>query len=339
MMSKVVLRPIKKKDIGDLYELAKRSGEGMTTLPPNKKWLASEIERSVYSFQKKVHVPKNEKYMFALEDTELKRVVGVSAIEASVGGNIPCYSYKLGHKVIASHAVNVHRTLQILYLVNDYQNKTEICSLYLLPRYRVNKLGAFLSRARFLFMKLQPKRVTDLIFAEMRGYADDQKEPPFWRGYMQRFFPMSFHKASLLSVITNKQFIADLIPQYPIYVDLLPKYCQLIIGQPHKETIPAIRILEKEGFVYKNYVDIFDAGPCIETSFRQIRTIRMSNYYVITSIEKKVDGVLGMVCNEYGPFKAMLAHVNVTDNEIKIGDETARKLDLLLGDRVLAMFF
>lgn len=37
-----------------------------------------------------------------------------------------------------------------------------------------------------------------------------------------------------------------------------------VIGQVHPQTAPARAVLEKEGFRYRNYIDIFDGGPTLE---------------------------------------------------------------------------
>ena len=37
-----------------------------------------------------------------------------------------------------------------------------------------------------------------------------------------------------------------------------------MIGKVHPQTAPARTVLEKEGFRYLNYIDIFDGGPTLE---------------------------------------------------------------------------
>ena len=55
------------------------------------------------------------------------------------------------------------------------------------------------------------------------------------------------------------------MPKYPIYVNLLSKEAQQVINKVHDKTVPALRLLEAEGFARrKGYVDIFDAGPTVE---------------------------------------------------------------------------
>jgi arginine N-succinyltransferase len=87
---------------------------------------------------------------------------------------------------------------------------------------------------------------------------------------------MDFSQADSLSATTDNQFILDLMPQHPIYVDLLPKEAQAAIGKVHKDGQGARALLEWEGFTFSNVVDIFDAGPLVSARRDQIRTLRES---------------------------------------------------------------
>ena len=112
---------------------------------------------------------------------------------------------------------------------------------------------------------------------------------------MQSFFQyVSFAEADRLTVATNKQFIADLMPRNPIYVKLLSFEAQSVLGKPHPTTIPAMNILLKEGFRYHNYIDIFDAGPTLEAPLPEINTIKSSRIVTIKSIRVKKK-----TCDEY----------------------------------------
>ena len=52
------------------------------------------------------------------------------------------------------------------------------------------------------------------------------------------------------------------------------------MGQVHKNTVPARRLLEQEGFRFENYVDIFDGGPTLEARVQDIRAVRESRLYL-----------------------------------------------------------
>ena len=71
---------------------------------------------------------------------------------------------------------------------------------------------------------------------------------PFWEWLEAHFFSMDFPTADYLSGIGNKVFIAELMPRYPIYTNLLSQEAQDVIGHVHEKTRPALRLLEREGF-------------------------------------------------------------------------------------------
>ena len=97
---------------------------------------------------------------------------------------------------------------------------------------------------------------------------------PFWEAVGRHFFRMDFAEADKLSATTDNQFILDLMPQHPIYVDLLPEEARAVIGQCHRDGEGARRLLEWEGFRSRNVVDIFDGGPLMSAPRDAIRTVR-----------------------------------------------------------------
>jgi len=330
-----VLRPMRQTDADDLYQMALAVGYGMTSLLADRAWLYREIKRSEQSFHKIVQIPNCEKYLFALEDYAQKKIMGVCGIEARVGGHIPVYSYKLTQQTVLSKPIDVQQCRSILHLANDYQAQTELCSLYLSTQYRIAGLGSFLSKARLLYIAAHQQRFQPTVFATMRGQIDRAGQSPFWQGLLRHFIPIPFTKASELTVTTDKQFIADLMPQHPIYVDLLPKYCQRVIGKPHRATIPAMHILLKEGLQYQNYIDIFDGGPILASPLPQIHTVRNSQYCQITKLTKTIHGTPYMVCTTE-PFRATCAPINHLDLQtIELMYTTAEQLQVQPGSTLL----
>ena len=110
----------------------------------------------------------------------------------------------------------------------------------------------------------------------MRGVSDENGQSPFWGWLQQHFFSIDFIDADYLSGTGQKDFIAELMPKLPIYVNLLSDEARAVIGQVHEKTRPALRLLEQEGFRCRGYVDIFDAGPTLEVWREQIDAIRRS---------------------------------------------------------------
>lgn len=339
----MLFRSARDTDLDAVHQLAIQSGIGMTTLPKDKELLKKRISWSSESFNKEVTTPLNEYYLFVLEDQETKKIVGTSAIEASTGYEAPFYSYKVSKRTRVCHSLNIRSDYEVLSLVNDNQGRTEICTLFLIPEYRRLYDGLLLSKGRFLFMAQNPTRFAPTVIAEMRGISDEQGQSPFWDNIGQHFFHMPFSEADRLTLATNKQFIADLMPRNPIYIKLLSEEAQAVIGQPHQSTIPAMSILQKEGFRFNNYVDIFDAGPTIESPLSDIKTIALSRIMKVKNISDEVSSKNYLLANTQMDFRATInfALINKEDNTCIISRNTAELLEVKRGDtlRVLTTPF
>lgn len=330
----MLFRSAVEKDLDVIHHLAEHSGIGMTTLPKDKTLLHKRLSWSCDSFKKPVNHPHDEYYLFVLEDPLTAQVVGTSAIESTTGHDLPFYSYKVSKRTRICHSLNIRSDYEVLSLVNDNQGKSEICTLFLEPAYRRNSNGLLLSRARFLFMAHYPGRFASNVIAEMRGISDDWGHSPFWDNVGRHFFHMPFADADRLTLSTNKQFIADLMPRNPIYLKLLSVAAQAVIGKPHQSTLPAMNILLREGFRYNSYVDIFDAGPTIESPLKQIRTVAASHIMTIKNISDDVSSKRFMIANTRLDFRATISHVifNPLQNTCIISKLTAQMLEVKCGD-------
>lgn len=272
----MVIRPIRADDYPALYDIAVESGHGFTSLPVNDELLMRKISRSEQSFSKNVSGPGDEGYLFVLEDTETGEICGTSALEAAVGLDDAFYHYHLGKVVHSSRSLGVYKTVDILTLCNDYTGVSELCTLFLREKRREKNNGRLLSKMRFLFLAEFPHRFSERIIAEMRGVSNTDGSSPFWQWLQEHFFSVDFPTADYLTGIGQKVFIAELMPKYPIYVSLLSKQAQAVIGQVHEKTKPALALLQAEGFSSRGYVDIFDAGPTVEARVEHIRSVRNS---------------------------------------------------------------
>ncbi|MFY7855086.1 MAG: arginine N-succinyltransferase, partial [Rubrivivax sp.] len=99
---------------------------------------------------------------------------------------------------------------------------------------------------------------------------------PFWDAVGRRFFDMDYPQIERLTGGRSKAFIAELMPQAPIYVPLLPEAAQWAIGQLHPQAELPFSILLDEGFDTETYVDIFDGGPTVDARLAMLRTVRRS---------------------------------------------------------------
>ncbi|WP_133127833.1 arginine N-succinyltransferase [Legionella nagasakiensis] len=330
----MLFRSAKNTDLPAIYHLAKHSGIGLTTLPNDMGLLSKRLEWSTTSFSRAVSHPDNEYYLFVLEDPSTHQVVGTSALEAFTGHDNPFYSYKLSKRTRVCHSLDIRTDYEVLSLVNDNQGCSETCTLFLDPDYRHSSNGLLLSRARFLFMAHYPFRFTSTVIAEMRGISDEAGHSPFWDAVGRHFFHMSFAEADRLTISTNKQFIADLMPRNPVYVKLIDPAAQAVIGKPHQSTVPAMNILMHEGFRYNNYVDIFDAGPTLEAPREKIHSVAASQVMTVKNIIDEVSSKRFILANTRLDFRATISQVivNQHQNSCIVSKETAELLQVERND-------
>ncbi|MGO2135402.1 MAG: arginine N-succinyltransferase [Marinobacter sp.] len=279
----LVIRPLQQEDLEDLYAMAQNAGKGLTTLPADRDVLQRKINLAQETFNQRC-APEAGLYLFALEDTEAGKAVGISGIQARVGLDEVFYNYRLSVTVNASKELGVHVRTPTLHLSNDMTDTSEICSLLLSEDYHGGGNGLLLSRSRFMYLDEFRKHFSEKVFAEMRGVSDEQGLSPLWDALGSKFFDMKFTEADMLSGLGNKAFIAELMPKYPIYLPMLPESARAVIGRVHGNTAPALKMLQAEGFNFNGMVDIFDGGPVVEAFVHTIRTVRDSiNRYAMVS--------------------------------------------------------
>ena len=187
-----------------------------------------------------------------------------------------------------------------------------------------------MSKSRFVFMAQFAERFGTKVIAEMRGVNDANGNSPFWHWLGTHFFSMEFKQADYLVGLGNKVFIAELMPKYPLYVNLLSPEAQAVISHVHEKTRPALRLLEKEGFQHMGYVDIFDAGPTVEAQLKDVSSVKNSAVFPTKIAQPKDDAELFLISNtELTNFRSSIVPVSFDDkgNAI-ISQETARGLQL-----------
>jgi arginine N-succinyltransferase len=127
---------------------------------------------------------------------------------------------------------------------------------------------------------------------------DEDGHSPFYEHLAKRFFHMDFFEVDHLTGVTDKQFITDLMPKYPIYVDLLPPEARNVIGKTHRDGAGARRLLELEGFRYDRVIDIFDGGPTMASPRDDLLAVKTSQQ-------------LRVKAGEPGPIRALVSNERI----------------------------
>ena len=328
----LIIRPVALKDLEPLIGLTASTGYGLTTLPADPAFLRKRILRSQRSFEGIGDHPNGEAYLLVLEDTATGAVLGTSGCVSKVGGFEPFYAYRIETTVHHSKFLGVRKEIAVLHLVAEHNGPCEIGSLFLAPQHRGGHNGRVLSLSRFLFMADHEQCFDPVVLAEMRGVVDDEGRSPFWDAVGKHFFDIDYPRADYLSVI-DKRFIADLMPKHPVYVTLLPPEARGVIGLVHEQTRPALRMLEAEGFAWTGMVDMFDAGPIIICTLKDIRVVKESRKAVLTEVDGEIAGEAQLVSNARADFRACAAAVGQTPGGgVRLSAECAAALGVKVGD-------
>ena len=184
-------------------------------------------------------------------------------------------------------------------------------------------------------MAAHPARFAEEVIAEMRGVNDDDGNSPFWDAVGRHFFQVGFAEADTQSA-QDKAFIGEMMPEHPIYIPMLPPEVQAVVGQVHRQTRPALRMLSQEGFDFGDEVDIFDGGPLMRAPRDSIRTVAESTVAPLGRVVAACDNPREiLVSNErLDDFKCCLGRVDVEGDAVAVPRDVALAIGVRLGDPV-----
>lgn len=330
----LVVRPAGPADLDHLLELAILSGPGFTSLPEDADQLAERLELGRDSFSGKL-APQDCWYTLMLEESDTGDVDGVGSVKAAVGLKRPFFSFRLVNNTQSSPSLGVKLDHQTLVLVNECTGWTEVGSLFLKADRRKGGAGRLLSQSRYMLIGAQPDLFAESVLAELRGVFTPDGACPFWDHVAHKFFPMEFDDADRMTGSTDKQFILDLSPRHPIYVELLPEPARAVIGKVHPQGVPAMALLESEGFRANGLVDIFDAGPTVSCGRDNIRTVRDARR-LTARIAEEVEAELPALIStdSVAAFRAVRQKAVVEGETVTLARETADALKVRSGDTV-----
>ena len=272
----LIVRAARRDDIDEFVGLAEAAGTGFTSLSLGRDELAARLEKSLKAFESNIKSPGEEVYQLILEDTESGHVLGCAAIKAAVGLSKAYFDFKILTMAQASIEADRRFDMDVMLLVNDFAGASEVGSLFVSEAARGSGVGRLVAQTRYLLMAADFDRFGERVLAELRGVVRPDGSSPFFDHVTRPFFQMTFDEADRMSAATDNQFILDLMPNHPIYVDLLPEEARAVIGVTHDDGVGARKLLEWEGFTYDRYIDIFDGGPLMSVATRQARSARES---------------------------------------------------------------
>ncbi|MBM7407477.1 MULTISPECIES: arginine N-succinyltransferase [Sphingomonas] len=329
----LVVRPAGPADLIALKELAVLSGRGFTSLPENDDVLAERLALAEESFAGTV-APAEAWYTLMLEESDTGEVLGVAGVRAAVGLTRPHFSFRIVTLAQYSPAARTRFDHQALVLVNECGGWTEVGSLFVHPRLRGGGGGSLLARARYMLIGAEPIRFSHTVMAELRGWFDADDTSPFWEGVSSKFYRLPFEQADHMVTATDGQFILDLAPRHPIYVELIDRAASDAIGRVHRDGEAALALLEREGFERSGLVDIFDGGPTVTCARDTLATVRSGRTFRL-AVGEVADAAPALLSTAaVVDFRATRAPARADGAALVIAPATADALRLREGDLI-----
>ena len=270
----LVLRDAQKSDLQGL----KRLGAVLNSvnLHDNDAVLSTLLDKSVKSFAGKIRDPFEREYLFVLEDSRNKRLVGTSMIIAQHGTfAAPHIYFQVTQSENYSATIDRHVRHQVLSIGYNYAGPTEIGGLVVDPPFRSGdeKPGKQLSYVRFLYIAMHRKLFRERVLAELLPPLMADGRSLLWEACGKKFTGLTYQEADRLSR-QNKEFIKELFPSSDIYASLFPDRAQKLIGEVGAQTRGVKRMLERIGFHYADHIDPFDGGPHFEADVGEITLVQ-----------------------------------------------------------------
>lgn len=342
----LVIRPVKMADIEALVMLAEHATPKLTNLPANRERLEERIARSLASFNDDIEFPGNEHYTFVLENSAQVdeagngEVLGTATIRAQAGAREAYYTYRQETLIHASQQLNVRREVQTLALSHEVSDATLLCAYSLNPRYKGTSAESLLRRARLMFVAQYPERFSRILAVAFPGYLDTRNESPFWESVGHHFFARSFHDINHIAGVRSKSFIAEVMPQFPLYLPLLTPQARAAIGREHPAHEDALQEMLAEGFVRSRHVDIFDAGPIVKAERERLATFCRAAWHPVRlrPQESLPDAEPALIANQaLGNFRCIVARYALSaTGQLMLSDADAKRLGVEEGRAVLA---
>lgn len=326
-------------------------------LPDDLPSLQKLLDVSQRSCAGRITDPMAREFLFVMEDTDTKRLVGTSQIIARHGTReAPHIYFDVLDEERYSETIDRHFRHKVLRIGFDYEGPTEIGGLVLDPRYRgaPGKLGKQLSFVRFLFIAMHRGEFRDRVLAELLPPLSDDGKSALWEALGRRFTDMDYAEADRISK-TNKEFIRNLFPSGMIYASLFDPAAQEVIGKVGPQTEGVKKMLEGVGFKAMGRVDPFDGGPHFEartddiwpvTHARKASALVVERRTIVENAGESADGLVAFEpprarAKTLGFFRAIYTDFRFAraGKAVEIPAEAAKALGAKKGDKLWALPF
>lgn len=252
-----LFRPAAADDVSAITRFTAKADAGLTTVPKSKSAVTDYVTESLDFLAGK---PSANRLLFVAErDGD---ILGISGIIPRLGVDRPFYSFKRSRHARKASKQDLSVRYDTLQLTTDFDDYTELATIFLAPEARGTGVGRLLSLGRLGFIHAHRDRFEDHLMADVRGWVDAEGRSPFWQHLTSKFIHTGFDEADRMSS-QDGSFIVELCPALPIMLNLLPDIVSDCAGKPHDLSAAAMGMLLSAGFEDTDLCDIFDGGPAI----------------------------------------------------------------------------
>ena len=269
-----LFRPATADDISAITRFTSKADSGLTTVPKSKSSVTKYVSESLDFLAGKAGA---NRLLFVAEDKG--KILGISGIIPKLGVERPFYSFKRSRHARKASQQDLSIRYHTLQLTTDFDDYTELATIFLAPEARGTGVGRLLSLGRLGFIHANRERFKDRLMADIRGWVDADGQSPFWQHLTSKFIQTDFDTADKMSA-GDAAFIVELLPALPIMLNLLPESVLACAGKPHDLSAGAMGILMSAGFEDTDMCDIFDGGPAIRCNTD--RTLVTQSVFVAT---------------------------------------------------------
>lgn len=253
-----LFRPATLNDATKIAAFTYRAAMGLTTVPKSEESVEAYISESIRFIGGDNAA---NRLLFVAEDDQ--DILGISGIIPRLGVERPFYSFKKSRHARKASRVDLSVKYDTLQLTSDFDDYTELATMFVSPDHRGKGVARLLSFGRLGYIHMHRDRFNHRLMAEIRGWFDENENSPFWDHIASKFIQTDFKTADALSAASG-EFMIELMPALPILMNLLPKEAREYAGKPHKLSIGAMKLLMEAGFEDTDICDIFDGGPSIQ---------------------------------------------------------------------------
>lgn len=269
-----VVRPVEYGDLDQLVALGELSAPGpggAHCMPVGRVALEQAVAASLSAFDTNVTEAGDQTYWFVLADSDGGKIAGCASLTALAGARATYFAFRRDVLRQASVDLSMSHDMPALTMGSDLSRHSHLGACYVRPGTAAEAVS-LLARARLLYAASAPHRFGGHFFATLPGYSDGPRVP-FWDAVGAHFFGMPIAQAdALLGATRNHPAMVEMMPHYPIYLDLLPADAQEALGRCQPAAASVRDALMHEGFEGGRYAGLLDGGALLHARREQLRS-------------------------------------------------------------------